>query len=231
VVVFGGFDSGGGRRRRPLRNASIRKIGIPDVARALLLKVRAGGPGRRQRAMRGRAAFPFLILAVLITAIRLGASKADCCDARADGLPPAWVVRLTSVDTAVGAGDAARADRDWADAWRSAVALRRWDALLAAGDAAIRVGELGDRRSAGQARARLAYQAALFRAYDQRSVEGVLRAAEAMIALGDREAPAAAVRMAHRLATAIDDAEVRGEAERAILRVAGGVASGAQATR
>lgn len=182
--------------------------------------------------MRGRLAFAILILAVLSAgSVRLVVRTAGCCDARADGLPPEWVARLTAVDAAVGAGDPVRADRAWPDAWRAALALRRWDALIAAGDTALRVGALHDRPAAAQARARVAYQAALFRAYRQRSVEGVLRAAEAMIALGDREMPAAAVRMARTLAGAIEDPRRRGDAERAILRVAGGVASGAQATR
>ena len=59
--------------------------------------------------------------------------------------------------------------------------------MLAVGDAALRLGEVirGPRVAVTQARE--AYLAALFRARDRRSLDGVLRAAEAFDRMGDGE--------------------------------------------
>ena len=145
----------------------------------------------------------------------------DCCDARAEGLLPEWINRLRVVNEAIEARDLSRASRTWTDAWGAALGSRRWDALIATGDAALRIGELRGLALPGAgADARRAYHAALFRAYGERSAEGVLRSAEAMARMGDREMAGAALQLARRLAGPATDAEVRQWIERDITRIA-----------
>jgi hypothetical protein len=176
----------------------------------------------------------FVILTVTLVgtaaALRLGARETACC-ATPSSPSPAWVARLRALDAAITAGDVARAARAWPDAWGGALGSRRWEALLAAGDLALRAGELDGAKSRAQSRAREAYQAALFRAHGERSVQGVLRAAEAMIAMGDRDMPEGALRMARRLAAATGDAAALNEVELASRRLAEGSASHTQASR
>lgn len=172
--------------------------------------------------MRGKGiTLAALGLTALITAASLYArTDSDCCDARAEGLPPAWVARVRTVNEAIEARDVARAARTWRDAWGAALASRRWEALLAAGDAALRVGDLTRAPGPARADARQAYHAALFRAYGERSSEGVLRTAEAMAGMGDRELASAALHLARKLAEATQDAQVREGIERDLARIA-----------
>lgn len=142
------------------------------------------------------------------------------CEAGAESLPPELATRLGTVDTAIVARDGVRAARAWPDVWRAAQASRRWEALLAAGDAALRIGELTGARLPARFNARQAYRAALYRAYSQGSVDGVLRTAEAMTLMGDREVPEAALHMARKLAADAGDQEVRERVERDALRIA-----------
>jgi hypothetical protein len=139
---------------------------------------------------------------VAAAALRPGAREMDCCAMRSSPAS-AWAVHLSMLDAAITARDVARAARAWPDAWGAALRSRRWEAFVAIGDLALRAGELdGARPSLARTQARQAYQAALFRARGERSVEGVLRAAEAMMAMGDREMPEAALHLARRLAAA-----------------------------
>ena len=85
---------------------------------------------------------------------------------------------MRAVNEALARGDRAAAEWAWRDAWGAALGARRWEGMAAVGALALRMGELS--------RAREAFLIALFRARDQRSVSGVLRAEEAFEALGDR---------------------------------------------
>jgi hypothetical protein len=154
------------------------------------------------------------------SALQRNAEDDPCCDARAEELYPAWVAGLRAFDDAVDTGDFAVAARVWPPAWAAAFASRRWDVLLATGDAALRMSALVNSPASARANARRAYRAALFRARAQGSVEGVLRACEAMKVLGDREMAAAAEHMARTLASTTDDAEVRHRVERDLARIA-----------
>jgi hypothetical protein len=64
----------------------------------------------------------------------------------------------------------------------------------------IEVGDAARRFAGGRPRARQAFLTALFRARQQRSLDGVLRAATGFGELGDRDTLAQALRMAERAA-------------------------------
>ncbi|HET7875424.1 MAG TPA: hypothetical protein VFN71_07845 [Methylomirabilota bacterium] len=101
--------------------------------------------------------------------------------------PAPWAVHIQVMDAALERGDVEQAARARHDAYRAALASRRWEALADVGDATLR---LAARRGVGVptlAEARRLYLSALFRARRERSLAGVLRATEAFAALGDRD--------------------------------------------
>lgn len=164
--------------------------------------------------------FAVLMLSLVVTGeFQVGAQQPDCCRADSEELPPVWFVRIGVVEQALVERDGVRAARAWTDIWAVAQASHRWDALLTAGDAALRIGELTGATLFGRFNARQAYRAALFRAYSQRSIDGVLCAAEAVTLMGDREMPAMALNMARKLATTSGDQEARDRVERDAKRI------------
>lgn len=166
------------------------------------------------------ATFAVLMLSLVVTGeFQVGAQELDCCRAGSEELPPVWFARVGVVEQAIAARDGVRAARAWTDVWAVAQASRRWNALLTAGDAALRIGELTGATLSGRFNARQAYRAALFRAYSQRSIEGVLCAAEAVTLMGDREMPEIALNMARKLATTSGDQETRDRVERDVKRI------------
>src|SRR5262249_61175950 len=88
-----------------------------------------------------------------------------------------WEAPVRLVSEALARGDRASAEWAWRNAWGAALGARRWEGMAAVGGLALRMGE--------SPRAREAYLVALFRARDQRSFTGVLRAQEAVGTLGD----------------------------------------------
>jgi hypothetical protein len=112
----------------------------------------------------------------------------------------AWTPPLSRVDAALEDGDLAAALAWWREARLSAIRSGEWEGLIEVGDASRRLGEAGGFRQDADSQAREAYLAALLRAQRQRSLDGVLRAAGAFGALGDREVTAQAIRIAERQA-------------------------------
>jgi hypothetical protein len=110
-----------------------------------------------------------------------------------------WIAYLTAADRAVAARDVAGARRHWRAAYVSALRTQRWEPMVAAGDAAMRISRASGSVNGLDAAARQCYLGALFRARDQESVDGVLRVAEALAQLGDTEGARGAVRLADRL--------------------------------
>jgi hypothetical protein len=150
----------------------------------------------------------------------VGAQPRDRCRASSEEeLPPVWFARVDIVEQAIAAGDGVRAARAWPHVWTIAQASRRWDALLAAGDSALRIGQLTGAMLSGHFHARQAYRAALFRAYSQRSIDGVLRSAEALTLMGDREMPEVALGMARKLAATSGDLHLRHRVEQDVQRI------------
>jgi hypothetical protein len=103
---------------------------------------------------------------------------------------------LAALDAAIARGDVSRAVFEWRLAYGAALGSRRWEAMLAVGDAATRIDALAGRRDGAptgfRAEARQAYLRALFDARAARSPEGMHRAADAFAALGDAEMAARA---------------------------------------
>lgn len=96
--------------------------------------------------------------------------------------------RLRRLEAAIAARDASRAIYEWREAYGEALQSRRWEALAAVGEAGGRLDTLLGGTGRYRPEAREAYLAALLRARTERSVEGMLRAADGLAALGDTEA-------------------------------------------
>jgi hypothetical protein len=117
----------------------------------------------------------------------------------------AWTAPIRHLDDALGRQSPLAARQAWHDAHWAALGSGRWDAMLAVGDVALRVGELTGQRAAAEATARQAYLTALFRARQQSALDGVLRAADAFAALGDHEVEAQCLRAARVIAAQAGD--------------------------
>jgi hypothetical protein len=96
-----------------------------------------------------------------------------------------WAASLRLVEHALVAKNPSDARRALQQAYLEALGSRRWDGLVAVGDSARRIGATFGATSVYDPTARHAYLVALFRARHDRSVEGVLRVADAFYALGD----------------------------------------------
>src|SRR4029453_14957634 len=107
----------------------------------------------------------------------------------------AWQVQLGRVDAALGGTESL-----WGDAYVAAIKSRHWEGMVAAGDTYRRLGELGGFRKISDAKAREAYLAALFRARNRGSLEGVLRAAQGFAELGDQAVVEQCIRVARSVA-------------------------------
>ncbi|MGH7265845.1 MAG: hypothetical protein ACREMB_13505, partial [Candidatus Rokuibacteriota bacterium] len=111
--------------------------------------------------IRGSVVQTLIALAIILVAFRV----ADVAPLRIEGpavAEPAYVVHVRAVDQALARRDAAAAARAWQDAYAAALASRGWEGLLAAGDAARRVGQLNGSRVPAAAKARTAYLAGFF---------------------------------------------------------------------
>jgi hypothetical protein len=120
--------------------------------------------------------------------------------------PIPWTAHLPSVDGALAAGDVKAAVRAWHTAHAAALASGSWEGMIEAGDAYLRIGRAAGARTPAEAKARQAYLVALFRARAQRSLDGVLRAADAFAQLGDDEVVAQGIAVARALAARHRDA-------------------------
>lgn len=145
-----------------------------------------------------------LVVASLL-AIGAPAVAALGADARPSADPP-WTAPLRAADEALQANNPRRAARELQTAYLAALASRKWEGMMAVGDAARRVGEAAGAPKDTLPRARRAYLTAVLRARAEASLEGVLRAAEAFAALGDRTVAEQSLRVAHELAQRHQDA-------------------------
>lgn len=133
-----------------------------------------------------------------------------------------WTIHIRKAEEALAEKNVRAAEQSWHEAYRAALSSRRWEGMVAVGDVSRRIGEVAGTREASVARARQVYLTALDRARQQRSVEGVLRVAEAFDALGDREVVNECMRIAESLAAQSGDANtlerVRAFRERSAAR-------------
>ncbi len=95
------------------------------------------------------------------------------------------------------------------DAYGAALQSRRWQAMIAVGDAFMVVGRAPGNAAGARIDARQAYLTALIRARRARSVEGALRSAEAFERLGERDAVDQCLNIAGLLAEGNEIAQQR----------------------
>jgi hypothetical protein len=133
--------------------------------------------------------------------VALGAGATDA--AQTAEVP--WLAHLRAVEAALVRMDLGAAERAWQDAYLAALGSWRWDGMLEVAGAYLRIGQAAGRQQSSAARARNLYLAALFRAREQRSLDGVLRTAEAFARLGDRDMVQQCLRMAETLASETRD--------------------------
>jgi hypothetical protein len=136
----------------------------------------------------------------------------------ASGWAGPWRDHLAAMDEALDRQDLLGAGRAWREAHLAAQGSWRWDGLVEVADGCLRLARASSNGRGLVPEARGLYLTALFRARQQRSVEGMLRAAEGFNRLEDHEATSQALRLAESLAAESGDARdralVRGLAER-----------------
>ena len=118
-----------------------------------------------------------------------------------------WAPATQQVDAALARKEYSAALRAANDAYSLALGTTRWDGMVCAGDLYRRIGEATGLRRSFESKAREAYQKAFFRARQQASVEGVLRATEGYAALGDTQMVGLGLRVAERLAARDPEAQ------------------------
>lgn len=170
-----------------------------------------------------------LILAVLAALLVLALMIAEVLaeTTRVVTTRPAWAEHVRKVEEAVTNRDARLAELAWRKAYTAALGSPDWRGMLAVGDASLRIGELEGAVGVYRSRTRQTYLDALSRARAQRSVEGILRVAEAFSALGDRAVVLQCLRMAENVAGKDERARARVRAFTAEQERDGSVASGA----
>jgi hypothetical protein len=120
-----------------------------------------------------------------------------------------WTCHLEAMDVAIGASNASAAVLSWRHAYSAALDQPGWRGLVevaaAGGGGVRRFAAIPGFQKAAESRARESYWTALFRARRQGSLSGVLDAAEAFGALGDRVMVEQCIRIAERLALLTGD--------------------------
>lgn len=124
----------------------------------------------------------------------------DRVPAGSEGPDATWLAHIRTVDDALQRKAIEAAIRAWHDAYGAAFAARKWEAMLAVGDAMLRIAKVAGSSHGLKPNARQAYLVGLVRARRGASVDGALRVAEAFAALGDEEIARQCFRIAERLA-------------------------------
>jgi hypothetical protein len=147
-----------------------------------------------------------LAAATLLAALEVTTARGTASAPKADA---PWTSPLRDMDQAIARGDVASAVTARHEAYRAAIASRRWEGFLAVGDAILRLGEATQSRSRAEPEARRLYFPALFSARGQQSLDGVLLATEAFARLGDSDVVEKGLRMARELAGSDPEAQAR----------------------
>jgi len=143
-----------------------------------------------------------LVLVFVVTSRRTSGSPT--LRAEGDGADD-WATYMAAVDRALEARDLGLANRRWRDGYGAALRSQRWEAMLAAGEEALRIGRVSGTMAGVEADARQCFLSALFRARAQRSLDGILLTADAFVQLGDIDVAQGALRMADPLVVATPD--------------------------
>ena len=118
-----------------------------------------------------------------------------------------WTAHIQAMEQALLNNDPGESVRAWRQAYSSALSHPGWLGLLTVAGASLRLGAFPGLARDAAARARETYWIAFFRARQQRSLNGVLHAAEAFGMLGDRSTVEQCMRVAEGLASRAGDAE------------------------
>ena len=147
-----------------------------------------------------------ILIAVALLVIALAVIEAVANHPSMAAEPGApWAGHILAMDRALAKGNGNGAARELRSAYTTALASRRWEGMLAHGDAAVRMGDKSGVRRSWIEQARQSYLVALFRARSDGSLDGVLRVAEAFHRLGDRDVVVLALRIADGLASTPGD--------------------------
>src|SRR5438445_9165598 len=118
-----------------------------------------------------------------------------------------WTAPSEAMDQALESNDPGESIRAWRQAYSSALSHPGWLGLLTVANASLRLSAFPGLARDAVARARETYWIAFFRARQQRSLNGVLHAAQAFGLLGDYSTVAQCMRVAEGLATRTGDTE------------------------
>jgi hypothetical protein len=164
------------------------------------------------------------LIAAAAVMMLLALAIAEVAASHVDGLvgdPTApWVGHIQKVEEALAKKNISAAERAWHEAYVAALGSRRWEGMVEAADAALRIADAVGVRKASEAKARGIYLTALLRARQERSLDGVLRVAEAFAVLGDQEVVNQCIRIADHLALQARNAEARDRVRAFRARVA-----------
>jgi hypothetical protein len=170
-------------------------VAVGTLAHGGLLMV----PGRERAALRGSRAAVHGELERLESVVPAGRR-------RDDGL---WRAYLDLVEKELQHGHVDVAVRVWHDAYGAALASGSWESMIAVGDAFVAIGRASGTPRGARMNAREAYLTALIRARRDRSVDGVLRSAEAFRLLDDRAVGEQCLHIAAQLAAGNEQAQQR----------------------
>src|SRR5436853_6333958 len=118
-----------------------------------------------------------------------------------------WTAHIQAMNRALADNNPGEAVRAWRQAYSAALSHPGWLGLLTVAAASLRLDAFPGLARGATARARETYWIAFFRARQQRSLNGVLHAAEAFSLLGDRSTVEQCMRVAEGLASRAGDAE------------------------
>ena len=118
-----------------------------------------------------------------------------------------WTAHIQAMDQALESNDPGESIRAWRQAYSSALSHPGWLGLLTVANSSLRLSAFPGLARDAAARARETYWIAFFRARQQRSLNGVLHAAEAFSLLGDYSTVEQCMRVAEGLATRTGDTE------------------------
>jgi len=118
--------------------------------------------------------------------------------------PAPWEPFIERMNLALATGKVSEAERALHDANAAALGSGTWEGMVTVAEAYRRVADATGFAGPARGKAREAYLTSFFRARTQNSIEGVLRATEGFVALGDRQVAAQCLKTAEQLAARAD---------------------------
>ncbi len=182
-------------RRQAVETATGTAAPDEGASRRFQHRARIGADGAMRAGMLCGNGLRGMMLVVAVAISGCGASSRDPYAA-------SWDQYIQVMDDALTRGDVNAAEMARQEAFLAARGSRRWDAMVAVGDASVRLMRAAGASPTLRPEARRIYRWALFRARQQGSFEGVVRVSEAFIELGDREAARDGLAMATAILTA-----------------------------